>query len=39
MTDLGGNLTITVWPSPEQDGEPLAAIDLPAAQIAAAQKE
>ena len=39
MTDNDGNLTITVWPSPQQDGEPLATVGLTAAQIAAAQKE
>lgn len=39
MTDNDGNLTITVWASPEQDGEPLATVELTAAQIAAAQKE
>lgn len=39
MTDIEGNLTLTVWPSPEQNGEPLAGIELSAAQLAAAQKE
>lgn len=39
MTDNEGNLTITVWTNPEQDGEPLAGLELSAAQLAAAQKE
>ena len=39
MTDNEGNLTINVWPSPEQEGEPLASIELSAAQLAAANKE
>ena len=39
MTDNDGNPTITVWPSPEQEGEPLATVELTAAQIIAAQKE
>lgn len=39
MTDLNGDLSISVWPNPEQCGEPLAAIKLTAAQLAAAQKE
>ena len=39
MTDNEGNLILTVWPSPEQNGEPLASIELSAAQLAAAHKE